>query len=604
MEILFPYLLCTFPIHSIFAQNSTEISVFDYIFSLVLLVIVITLGVLGLNFFIGDIYVAEIIFCIIYFLLVYANYIFISQCSQYKRSLIKYQLTFLALFIICCVALSGIVVLVTKLISAQIISKIIFYTTAFITFFVIVDITKQLVELYTHNKQQTVNIKTLNTSNLPDIYHIIADSHTGFDREGLCDEDFKKALKERGFEIYEKAKSNYNYTACSVPSMMNMEYIKDLADIKENFFAPTKTLKYYGNNAVSNILTQQGYHLTKVTFNSYKHLLNNRNSKKKFILLKVFLNLSILYIFKELPDLSLKNANLKEIQSELKNFVREKINAPKYFIGHLLAPHFPYVCREDGTPNKLVNIKNVKYYFPYLKYIDKQLIKSIDDIKSNMNENSIIIIHGDHSIASHNDDRFKILLAIYFPKQYNPKCINNDCTLVNLFRRLFNEIFKTDYPILEDKFFPVQLLHGQAQLIESEEVFKTTLVNNNFQNQLKKLEKKYKNKRILIYGTGIFFKAVQNNYDLSNLNIIGISDIKFKNKEIEFDEEYGYKKISPENIYKFNPDIILIGTINPFDTERYLNQEIFKDKRNRIKYSYLFQENIKIKINNFFNNCV
>ncbi len=603
MEILFPYLLCTLPIHSIFAQNSAEISVLDYIFSLLVSGIVVTLGVLGLNFFIGDIYVAEIIFCIVYFLLVYANYIFISQCSQYKRSLIKYQLTFFVLFIISCVILSVMVIFVTKLIPAQTISKIIFYTTAFITFFVIIDIVKRLIELYTHSEPQVIDFQSNNTD-LPDIYHIIADSHTGFDREGLSDEAFKAALKERGFEIYEKAKSNYNYTACSVPSMMNMEYIKDLADIKENVFAPTKTLKYYGNNAVSNILTQLGYHLRRVTFNSYKDLLNNKNDKREFILLKIFLNLSILYIFKELPDLSLKNANLKEIQLELKNFVREKINGPKYFMGHLLAPHFPYVCREDGTPNKLANIKNVKYYFPYLKYIDKQLIKSIDDIKSNMKENSIIIIHGDHSIASHNDDRFKILLAIYFPKHYNPKCISNECTLVNLFRRLFNEIFKTDYPILEDKFFPVQLLHGQAQLIESEDVFKTTLENNNFQKQLTRLEKKYKDKRILIYGTGIFFKAIQNNYDLSNLNIIGISDIKFKNDEIEYDEEYSYNKISPENIYKLNPDIILIGTINPFDTERYLNQEIFKDRRNRKKYSYLFQENIKTKINDFFNNCV
>ena len=43
MELLFPYLLCTLPIHTLFAQNSGEISVQDYIMSLFITILVISL---------------------------------------------------------------------------------------------------------------------------------------------------------------------------------------------------------------------------------------------------------------------------------------------------------------------------------------------------------------------------------------------------------------------------------------------------------------------------------------------------------------------------------------------------------------------------------
>ena len=43
----------------------------------------------------------------------------------------------------------------------------------------------------------------------------------------------------------------------------------------------------------------------------------------------------------------------------------------------------------------------------------------------------------------------------------------------------------------------------------------------------KKLNKKLKGKTIVIYGSGLLFQKVLSNYDLSELNIIGISDRKF-----------------------------------------------------------------------------
>ena len=48
------------------------------------------------------------------------------------------------------------------------------------------------------------------------------------------------------------------------------------------------------------------------------------------------------------------------------------------------------------------------------------------------------------------------------------------------------------------------------------------------QRQINKLARKYKNKKIVIYGAGEYFQILKNNFDLSNLNIVGIADKKFE----------------------------------------------------------------------------
>jgi hypothetical protein len=82
----------------------------------------------------------------------------------------------------------------------------------------------------------------------------------------------------------------------------------------------------------------------------------------------------------------------------------------------------------------------------------------------------------------------------------------------------------------------------------------------NFDKQLEKLKKTYKDKKVLIYGAGLLFGTIVSNYDLSGLNIIGISD---KNKTADSVETlYGYQAIKLDDIKKINPDIILTGVID------------------------------------------
>lgn len=50
----------------------------------------------------------------------------------------------------------------------------------------------------------------------------------------------------------------------------------------------------------------------------------------------------------------------------------------------------------------------------------------------------------------------------------------------------------------------------------------------NAQSKINKLAKRYKNKKIAVYGAGQFSHAIFSNYDLSNLNIVAVADLRLK----------------------------------------------------------------------------
>ena len=105
-------------------------------------------------------------------------------------------------------------------------------------------------------------------------------------------------------------------------------------------------------------------------------------------------------------------------------------------------------------------------------------------------------------------------------------------------------------------------------LLESLEEFK-------FKKQLVKLNKKLKNKTVVIYGTGLLFQKIKENYDLSNLNIIGVSDRKYTTEE-EGRESFGYKIIPLEKIVDYKPDYILISTLKFLGIMDDFKNNVFK----------------------------
>lgn len=103
---------------------------------------------------------------------------------------------------------------------------------------------------------------------------------------------------------------------------------------------------------------------------------------------------------------------------------------------------------------------------------------------------------------------------------------------------------------------------------------KEYLEKKHFDKTLKKLNKKLEGKKIVAYGTGQLFDAMIENYDLSKLNIIAVSDKKYeKIKETKY---LGYDVVPPAAIANLHPDYVLISTLRVVNIVEYLRYILLK----------------------------
>lgn len=129
------------------------------------------------------------------------------------------------------------------------------------------------------------------------------------------------------------------------------------------------------------------------------------------------------------------------------------------------------------------------------------------------------------------------------------------------------------------------------------------LKENNFQKKLDNLAKKYKNKKVIIYGTGFCFDVVNENFNLSEINIIGISDIKFDDENNSDIKNYkNYTIIKPSKIVENNPDVIFIFTQEYFRVEDYFAKTLFKEGKS-FNYESVFKYSIPELIYGFLFNA-
>ena len=75
------------------------------------------------------------------------------------------------------------------------------------------------------------------------------------------------------------------------------------------------------------------------------------------------------------------------------------------------------------------------------------------------------------------------------------------------------------------------------------------------QEYIDRLVKKYKNKKIILYGAGLVTGVLFNSYNLSGLNIIAVADKKFTGEETY----KGYKTLSANDINNTDADLVLFS---------------------------------------------
>ena len=101
------------------------------------------------------------------------------------------------------------------------------------------------------------------------------------------------------------------------------------------------------------------------------------------------------------------------------------------------------------------------------------------------------------------------------------------------------------------------------------------------QRQINKLARKYKNKKIVIYGAGEYFQILKNNFDLSNLNIVGIADKKFETSKDSNPTQY--LALAQEELKEFDLDVILVALYDDTSLCDYLEYQLLINTENEGK---------------------
>lgn len=208
----------------------------------------------------------------------------------------------------------------------------------------------------------------------------------------------------------------------------------------------------------------------------------------------------------------------------------------------------------------------------------------------------------DLNIVAIADIKFKKNGMLYGIKSIPPSAINEfdfDVVLMTLFYPT-EAIEYLQYDLKINK--NIEIRNVFEELVPNENDFLTYLEEINFDKQLVQISKRTKNKRLIIYGAGMFFETIKTYYDIRSLNIVALSDAKF----------YGYEKdetflnfpvCSPEDIKKLNPDYIFVATLHIEQIMESLNRTL---QLNKVKILPLAQHNFESrlrkisKFDNFF----
>lgn len=364
-------------------------------------------------------------------------------------------------------------------------------------------------------KKQGVLVKDINTGNnkYPNILYIILDGYASnnvlkkyYDYDNS---EFTNWLENKGFYVAKNSTSNYSITHLSINSSLNMNYVHNGLNENNWLYKLSKTME---NSIVPTFFKKMGYEFIIYNgseyFREFDTLANKTDNFSSNIIIYLFIYKCSVLSFINDSTISIdtfwgnKKRNwMEKTFRSIKEICGNPKTSNKFIYVHLIAPHPPFLYDKD---DKQVNIENgclcpmngwsqKKPYIDYLIYTNKKIKNIIEEIITKSPNNNIIILQADHgsqyyvmdnlinldkkgcsvrisecgsikkkycskkipefaSSSENIEQIFGILNAVYIPKN-KPffKEFNNGITPVNTFRIISNNLFNTNYPLLENK---------------------------------------------------------------------------------------------------------------------------------------------------------
>jgi hypothetical protein len=316
----------------------------------------------------------------------------------------------------------------------------------------------------------------------PDIYVLIPDDYARLDvlrrYFRYPDSSFVAALKRRGFVISPQARTPYSDSEMNIAAELNMGYLDGLGRIlgsRSQDVRPVKRL--IQDNRASRLLSSLGYryvHLDtdEVTFaGSNPHI-------SRFAPPDSFANLwghnTALRLFGGALGFDTHATNDRFRHSVRSVFAQldalPRLPGPKFVVFHTLLPHDPYIFGSDGqaitfpghTDDSLGSRLGMRYYLGQLRYLNGELLRTIDAIRARSGTPPAIVLQSDEGFqaasstfgeATMQQIRVKGLLALSLPGLKGVRAPQPPTT-VNTLRYLLNRYFGTHYPLLRAASYP------------------------------------------------------------------------------------------------------------------------------------------------------
>lgn len=330
----------------------------------------------------------------------------------------------------------------------------------------------------------------------PDIYLIVLDAYSG--RESLLqyygfdNRPFLDLLRDRGFSIPSRQESNYIRTFLSLGSILNRQYVNDLAaEAGPDYRDRSRLYNRMEFNRTSVDLKKLGYTFYYVG-SSYPPLATNRLADEQYsvtvsreferfwartTVLPALVGLYCHVLEKcKAPSLPFQPETADETESRLA-FLFSLVDrpGPKFVLAHLLLPHGPYRFDEECKPRHprwTIGPESIesdslaeRLYIEQLRCTNRRIVELVDSIQNAGGNEPIVLLQADHgsgrfpadrptSLSAARpdqvDERFDTFAAYAGPGEL-PDTLAALRTPVNLFRTIFRVLWGVDEPPLDDR---------------------------------------------------------------------------------------------------------------------------------------------------------
>lgn len=350
---------------------------------------------------------------------------------------------------------------------------------------------------------ETASVSTTPASR-PDIYFIILDKYTGsrslaanFDYDN---EPFEDSLRQRGFFVPERSRTNYVHTHLSLASMLNWSHLQPVAE-KMGSGSRDRSMTYgmIEDNRAWRFLKAQGY---RFIFFPSAHSSTSRND---FALRQIpepsgaRIHLGVVWIAQTpfapivtwicmLLDCMDPNRRFpyqpetaEDMESKFRHLMQQTRNpGPQFVLVHILLPHEPYIFNADCTHRHPVWPAGGKKgqeavvkqgYIAQIVCLNRVLLGIVDHLMTESATPPVIVLQSDHGhgrmvldpatnkAIPGNElpdekvfERVDIFAAYYLPNGGN-EMLYDSITPVNVFPVILNHYFAAGIPLNEDATF-------------------------------------------------------------------------------------------------------------------------------------------------------